>query len=98
MYWTNKYQTFIRHSMILSVKKMTHPIVQRLSQTNDKTSCLNAGHYFAAQTGNFLSQEEVVVLTEFKHHETMRKQRYQHLKALFIHFMHLCGTCLVHKK
>ena len=27
----------------------------------------------------------------FKHHKIMRKQRFQYLKALFIHFMQFCG-------
>ena len=28
----------------------------------------------------------------------MRKQRLQHLKTLFIHFMHFCGPWITHKK
>ena len=32
-----------------------------------------------------------------KIHKIMRKQRFQHLKALFIHFMQLCGPWITHK-
>ena len=33
-----------------------------------------------------------------KHHKVMRKQRLQHLKTLFIHFMHFCGPWITHKE
>ena len=33
-----------------------------------------------------------------QHHKVMRKQRSQHLKTLFIHFMHFCGPWITHKK
>ena len=39
-----------------------------------------------------------VVSMGLKHHETMQKQRYQHLKALLFHFMQFCGPCFRHKK
>ena len=40
---------------------MSRQIVQRLSQTNTKTSCLNtkSGDYATSKRGNFLSQEGV---------------------------------------
>ena len=38
-----------------------------------------------------------MVLTGLKHHKFMQKQRFQHLKALFIHFMQFCGPWLTHK-
>ena len=39
-----------------------------------------------------------MVSTGEKHHKVMRKQRLQHLKTLFIHFMHFCGPWITHKK
>ena len=56
-----KNQIFNRHSMPFSVRKMSRRIIQRLSQTNAKSSCLNllSGHYATAKRGNFLSKEEV---------------------------------------
>ena len=61
MFLSTKNQIFNRHSMPLSVRKMFRQIVQRLSQTNAKTICLNpqSGHYDTAKSGSFLSQEEV---------------------------------------
>ena len=38
-----------------------------------------------------------MVLTGLKHHKIMRKQRFQHLKAIFIHFMQFCGPWITHK-
>ena len=38
-----------------------------------------------------------MVLTGLKHHKVMRKQRFQHLIALFIHFMQFCGPWITHK-
>ena len=32
-----------------------------------------------------------------KHNKIMLKQRFQHLKALFIHFMQFCGPWITHK-
>ena len=61
MYLAIKNQIFNRHSMPLSVRKMSRQILSRLSQINAKTSSLNllSGHYATAKRGNFLSQEEV---------------------------------------
>ena len=39
-----------------------------------------------------------MVPTWLKHNKIMRKQRFQHLKALFIHFMQFCGPWITHKK
>ena len=39
-----------------------------------------------------------MVSTGLKHHRIMRKQRFQHLKALFIHFMQFYGPWITHKK
>ena len=36
--------------------------------------------------------------TGLKHHKIVQKQRFQHLKALFIHFMQFCGPWIIHKK
>ena len=38
-----------------------------------------------------------MVLTGFKPHKTMQKQRFQLLQALFIHFMQFCGPWITHK-
>ena len=38
-----------------------------------------------------------MILTGLKHHEIMRKQRFQYLEALFIHFMQLCGPWITDK-
>ena len=61
MHLTIKNQIVNRNSMPLSVRKMSLQIVQRLSQTNAKTSCLDLtpGHFDTAKRGNFLLQEEV---------------------------------------
>ena len=37
-----------------------------------------------------------MVLIGLKHNKSMRKQRLQHLKALFIHFMQICGPWITH--
>ena len=62
MYLAIKNQILNRHSMPLSVRKMSRRIVERLSQTNAKTRRLNlkSGHYATDKRGNFFSQEEVV--------------------------------------
>ena len=39
-----------------------------------------------------------MVSTGLKHYTIMRKQRFQHLKALFIHFIQFCGPWITHKK
>ena len=39
-----------------------------------------------------------MVSTDLKHHKSMWKQRFQHLKAFFIHFMQFCGPWITHKK
>ena len=61
MYLAIKNQIFNRHSVPLSVRKMSPQIIYRLSQTKAKTSCLNlqSGYNATAKRGNFLSQEEV---------------------------------------
>ena len=46
----------------------------------------------------FSHMKRWVVLTGLKHHKIMRKQRFQHLKAFFIHFMQFCGPWITHKK
>ena len=38
-----------------------------------------------------------MVSTGFKHHTIKWKQRFQHIKALFIHFMQFCGPWITHK-
>ena len=45
----------------------------------------------------FSHRKRWMVSTGLKHHKIMRKQRFQHLKALFIHFMQFCGPCIIHK-
>ena len=61
MYLAIKNQIFNRHSLPLNVRKMSRRIVERLSQANAKTSCLNpeSCHYTTVKRGNFLSQEEL---------------------------------------
>ena len=39
-----------------------------------------------------------MLLTGLKHNKIMRKQNFQNLKALFIHFMQFCGPWITHKK
>ena len=46
----------------------------------------------------FSHRKKWMVLTRLKHHKVMWKQRFQHLKALFIHFMQFCGPWITHKK
>ena len=46
----------------------------------------------------FSHRKRWMVSTGLKHHKIMRKQRFQHLKALFIHFMQFCGQWITHKK
>ena len=46
----------------------------------------------------FSHRKRWMVLTRLKHHKSMRKPRFQHLKALFIHFMQLCGPWITRKK
>ena len=46
----------------------------------------------------FFHRKKWMVSTGFKHHKFMQKQRVQHLKAIFIHFMQFCGPWITHKK
>ena len=46
----------------------------------------------------FSHMNKWMVSTGLKHHKIMRKQRVQHLKANFIHFMQFCGPWITHKK
>ena len=46
----------------------------------------------------FSHRKRWMVSTGLKHHTIMWKQRFQHLKALFIHFMQFCGPWITHKK
>ena len=46
----------------------------------------------------FYHMKRWMVSTGLKHHKIMQKQRFQHLKAIFIHFMHFCGPWITHKK
>ena len=46
----------------------------------------------------FSHRKRWVVSTGLKHHKTMWKQRFQHLKTFFIHFMQFCGPWITHKK
>ena len=46
----------------------------------------------------FSHRKRWVISAGLKHHNIMRKQRFQHLKALFNHFMQLCGPWITHKK
>ena len=51
-----------------------------------------------SQKGAIFSQRKRwVVSTGSKHHTIMWKQRFQHLKAFFIHFMQFCGPWITHK-
>ena len=54
--WAIKNQIFSCDSILLSVRKMSWRIVQRLLQINAKMN-RQGGHSFTAQTGTFLSQE-----------------------------------------
>ena len=47
---------------------------------------------------NFSNWKRWAVLEGLKHNKIMRKKRFQHLKALFIHFMQLCGPWITHKQ
>ena len=46
----------------------------------------------------FSHRKRWVVSTGWKHHKITWKQRFQHLKAFFIHFMQFCGPWITHKK
>ena len=46
----------------------------------------------------FFYSKRWVVPMGLKHHKNMYKQRFQHLKALFIHFTQLCDPWITHKK
>ena len=46
----------------------------------------------------FSHRKRWIVSTVLNHHTIMWKQRFQHLKALFIHFMQFCGPWIKHKK
>ena len=46
----------------------------------------------------FSHRKRWVVLTWTKHHTIMWKQRFQHLKAFFIHFIQFYGPWITHKK
>ena len=84
--------------MPLSVRKMSLQIVQRLSQTNAKTSCLDPtpGHYDTAKRGNFLLQEEVDGINWIKTPKSMRKQRSQLSKSI-IHSFHAVMWSMDHR-
>ena len=46
----------------------------------------------------FSHRKRWMVSTGLKRHKIMRKQRFQHLKAFFIHFIQFCGPWITHKK
>ena len=46
----------------------------------------------------FSHRKRWMVSTGLTHNKIMQKQRFQHLKALFIHFMQFCGPWITHKK
>ena len=46
----------------------------------------------------FSHRKRWMVSMGLKHHKSMQKQRFQHLKALFIHFIQFCGPWITHKK
>ena len=46
----------------------------------------------------FSHRKRWVVSNGLKHHTIMWKQRFQHLKAFFIHFMQFCGPWITHTK
>ena len=46
----------------------------------------------------FSHRKRWIISTGLKHHTIMWKQRFQHLKAFFIHFMQFCGPWITHKK
>ena len=46
----------------------------------------------------FSHKKRWIVSTGLNHHTIMWKQRFQHLKAFFIHFMQFCGPWITHKK
>ena len=45
----------------------------------------------------FSHRKKWVVSTGLKLHKILRKQRFQHLKAISIHFMQFCGPWITHK-
>ena len=47
---------------------------------------------------SFSHRKKWMVSTELNHNNIMSKKRFQHLKALFIHFMQFCGPWITHKK
>ena len=61
MYLAVKNQIINRHSLPLSIKKMSSRIFFKDFTDKRKISCLNpfSGHYATAKRGTFLSQEEV---------------------------------------
>ena len=46
----------------------------------------------------FSHKKRWMVSTGLKHHKITQKQRFRHLKALFIHFMHFCCPWIINKK
>ena len=46
----------------------------------------------------FSHRKRWIVSTGLKRHTIMWKQRFQHLKAFFIHFTQFCGPWITHKK
>ena len=45
----------------------------------------------------FSHRKRWVLVTGFKHNQIMQNQGFQHLKAIFIHFMQFCGPWITHK-
>ena len=55
-------------------------------------------HYDTAKMAIFSHMKRWVVSMGLKQNKFMRKQRLQHRKALFIHFMEFCGQWIRHIK
>ena len=87
MHLTIKNQIVNHHSMPFSVRKVFGQIVQRLSKTNAKTSCLNPWSDHYSQKGQFS-------LTI----KSCGNRDLSYLKTLFTGFMQFCGPWITDKK
>ena len=99
VYLAIKIQIFNRHFMPFSVRKMSRRIFKDCHrQTPNLLSESIVWLLRHSQTGQFFSHRRWMELMGFKHHKSMRKQRFQHLKAICIHFMQFCSPWITRKK
>ena len=100
VYLAIKNQIFNRHSMPLSVRKMSRQIFKDCHRQTPKPVVWTHSLAITPQPKGaiFSHRKRWVVLTWLKHHTIIWKQGFQHLKAFFIHFIQFCGPWITHKK